>query len=273
MNMQKRIASDYLCAALDGLNIFDPKEMEQEIKNRLSAYKGNVAWVKIGMEAFYASYGIFDILALVKEYGFKIFLDLKLKDIGKDTIKNSSAVLTTKGVDIFNVHADGMEEMMKLAVEGINIAASKLAIEKPKIIAVTVLTSMDDNDLKKLGVNRTVKEQVLFLAKLAASCEFDGIVSSALELDVIRHKLPQGFFYVNPGIRLADEDSTGQKRIATPDLAIENGSSLLVVGRPFYENLSYEQQAASAEKYNQIVTQTLEKMWGNYARDIFSRRI
>lgn len=280
MDNNPKESSDYLCAALDGFDLLSSSdELKTDVTRRLeNIKKGNVGWVKIGMELYYSAE--FDIIGLAKSYDFKIFLDLKLKDIAYNTIRNTAAVLTAKGVDIFNVHADGGSKMMKAAVDGSQIAAEQLGIDRPKIIAVTVLTSISYEELKEVGIsagfvdkcimftlsflgkdafNFFIKKQVLRLAKLAAKCGLDGIVSSALDLSGIFYKLPKGFLFITPAIRFPKGDSTGQERVATPDFAVREGATLLVVGRPFYDKLSDEEQVEAMLLMNEMILLYVKK--------------
>ncbi|MDD2871513.1 MAG: orotidine-5'-phosphate decarboxylase [Candidatus Gracilibacteria bacterium] len=249
-------ASDYLCMALDGFDIFQENHIyAEEFRQRLRSKVELISWVKIGMEVFYS--GKVECIEIAKGYGYKVFLDLKLKDIAYDTIKNTSTVLASRGVDLFNVHADGGSKMMKASVEGAEIASQRMGIPRPKIIGVTVLTSMDEKDLYEIGLHSTTKEQVLRLALLAQESGMDGIVCSALDLEYLKPELPEDFIYVTPGIRLPENNTIGQKRIATPQLAFENGSTLQVIGRPLYENKTIVQQVQAAMDFNSIIKELL----------------
>lgn len=249
-------ASDYLCMALDGFDIFmDSQTYSEEFRQRLRGKLDYFSWVKIGMEVFYS--GKVNAIEIAKGYRYKVFLDLKLKDIAYDTIKNTSTVLASRGVDLFNVHADGGSKMMKAAVEGAEIASQRLGIPRPKIIGVTVLTSMDEKDLYEIGVHNSTKDQVLKLALLAQNSGMDGIVCSALDLEYLKPELPEDFIFVTPGIRLPENSTIGQKRIATPQLAFENGSTLQVIGRPLYENKNIAQQVQAAMDFNSIIKELL----------------
>ena len=168
--------------------------------------------------------------SLVKELkkdGFKIFLDLKLHDI-PNTVKAAMAKIGELGVDITNVHAEGGIEMMKAAKEGLN---STEAGKNTMLIAVTVLTSINDDILhNELGIKDELKvnDVVRKYALNAKNAGLDGVVCSALEAPIIKEI---GFMSVTPGIRLLGDDVNDQKRVATPTLAKENGSTYIVVGR------------------------------------------
>ena len=132
------------------------------------------------------------------------------------------------GVWMVNVHASGGVEMMTKAKQ----ALEQFGDKAPLLIAVTVLTSMDENELKRLGVEKTPAEQVIYLAKLAKESGLDGVVCSAQEAKKLKAELGADFKLVTPGIRPAGSDAGDQKRIMTPKQAIEDGSDYLVVGRP-----------------------------------------
>lgn len=195
--------------------------------------KKDVKFFKVGLELF-SSCGP-DIVKKIKEKGCRIFLDLKLHDI-PNTVAKTAAALTRLGVGIINVHALGGGEMMRSACEAVKTEAKKLAIEKPKLIAVTILTSMDENNLMKIGINDNMEIQVLRLARLAKDSGLDGIVASPAEVKLIRKALGKDFLIVTPGVRPLWADTNDQKRIATPKEAIDNGADFIVVGRPITES-------------------------------------
>ena len=187
---------------------------------------------KIGSELF-TSCGP-DIVAAIKRMGCDIFLDLKFHDI-PNTVAKSTAVVVRLSVSILNVHALGGYDMMKRCAEAARDEAKKLKEERPKVIAVTILTSMDENSLKKIGINDNMEKQVLKLAKLAKDASFDGVVASPSEVKLIRKELGQEFIIVTPGVRPEWAAANDQKRIATPKEAVLNGATYIVVGRPIVE--------------------------------------
>jgi len=261
MNNNSKKSSDYLCAALDGFDLsLGDIDLIDAIYNRLIPISNDIGWVKVGMELFYSSYGKCDVLKIINNQNLKIFLDLKLKDIALDTIKNTSGVLTAKGVDMFNIHADGTFKMMRAAIEGADSVSQNLGIERPKIIGVTVLTSMDEDDLKEIGINSSMNVQVLRLALLAQKSGLDGIVCSALDLEYLKTELPDDFIFVTPGIRLPKGDATGQSRVATPDFAIEQGATHLVVGRPIYSHKQATEQQNVVSIINKMIQSGLLKL-------------
>ena len=194
--------------------------------------KAEVEIFKIGSELF-TSCGP-GIVSAVKSRGCGIFLDLKFHDIPNTTSK--AAVAATKmGVSIINFHALGGYDMMKRAKEAVVIEAEELKIERPKLIAVTILTSMNRNGLKKTGINDNMKKEVLKLAALAKEAGLDGVVASASEVKLIRKHLGDYFTIITPGVRPEWAVANDQKRIATPKEAVLNGATYIVVGRPIVE--------------------------------------
>jgi orotidine-5'-phosphate decarboxylase len=214
-----------LIVALD----VDTKEKAFGLVEKL---KSEVSIFKIGSELF-TSCGP-DIVTVVRKSGCGIFLDLKFHDIPSTVVKAVVAA-TRLGVSILNLHASGGYDMMKRAREAVAIEAEKLKIEKPKLIAVTVLTSMDENSLKNIGIDDSMEKQVLRLAKLAKDASLDGVVASPSEVNLIRREMGGEFIIVTPGVRPEWAVANDQKRTATPKRAILNGATYIVVGRPIVE--------------------------------------
>ena len=186
-------------------------------------------FVKIGMELFYAEGPV--MIKQLKERGHKVFLDLKLHDI-PNTVKKSMQVLGEYGVDMVNVHAAGGIEMMKAAKEGLMLGAARYA-EKPKLIAVTQLTSTDEEALhNELLIEKPMKEVVKQYALNAKEAGLDGVVCSAHEAAEIHSVCGDDFLTVTPGIRFAESTSDDQKRVMSPAQAKDAGSDYIVVGRP-----------------------------------------
>ncbi len=162
----------------------------------------------------------------VQKLGFDVFLDLKFHDIPNTTAK-AVAAAASLGVWMVNVHASGGEKMLLAAKEAlVNIKNA------PLLIAVTVLTSMSDDDLLGLGITRTAAQQALFLAQLTRQCELTGVVCSAHEAAQIKAVCGHDFATVTPGIRPSFAQKNDQTRIMTPAQAVANGSDYLVIGRP-----------------------------------------
>ena len=161
-------------------------------------------------------------------------MDLKFHDIPNTAAKAARAAAGL-GVFLFNVHALGGYDMMKKAALAAGEEAKNLKIEKPKVIAVTVLTSMDENNLKKTGIDDNMENQVLRLAKLAEASGLDGVVASPAEVRLIRKNIRKDFLIVTPGVRPLWAAAGDQKRIAAPKEAVDNGADFIVVGRPIIE--------------------------------------
>lgn len=185
----------------------------------LAAQTGDCAgYFKVGGRLFTAEGP--DLVRELKHAGNGVFLDLKFHDI-PNTVAEAAVAATGLGVDFFDVHAMGGEEMMKAAVEASREEASRLDITPPRILAITVLTSMS-----------STVDEVLALAERAKDAGVDGVVSSAWEAKRIREELGTDFQIVTPGIRPAWAAKNDQRRIATPEVAIANGADFIVVGRP-----------------------------------------
>lgn len=195
----------------------------------LQQLKGVVRYYKIGLELFTA-HG-WKAVNLVKNFGGRVFLDLKLHDI-PNTVSRTMAAVCEHEVDMVNVHALGGFEMMREAREAIE-KYSVGHVRKPKLVAVTVLTSHDQGTLtKELGISRSVKAEVLKLAAFSKKAGLDGIVCSPQETSWVRGKFRKDFIIVTPGIRPAGTEKGDQKRIYPPAKAVEAGSDYIVVGRP-----------------------------------------
>ncbi len=214
-----------LIVALD----VDTKEKALALVDKL---KKDVKTFKVGSELF-TSCGP-EIVQEVHNRGCAVFLDLKFHDI-PNTVARSAASAVKLGVFMFNVHTSGGADMMKKVAAAVSEEAKKLKAAKPKVIAVTVLTSMDENNLKKVGVGDNMEAQVLRLAKLAKESGLDGVVASAVEIKPIRAALGKDFIIVTPGVRPSWAAVNDQKRIATPKEAIDSGADFIVVGRPIIE--------------------------------------
>lgn len=191
--------------------------------------KGVVHYYKVGLELFTAH--SWKAVNLVKNYGGKVFLDLKLHDI-PNTVSRTLAAVCEHEVDLVNVHALGGFEMMKTAREAVEKYSSGRVI-KPKLIAVTILTSHSQETLKKdLCIKKKVKDEVIHLASLAQKAGLDGVVCSPQETAWVRKKCGKDFVIVTPGVRPVGAAIGDQKRIETPEKAIKSGASYIVVGRP-----------------------------------------
>lgn len=180
--------------------------------------------VKVGKELFTRS-GPALVKDLVAE-GFDVFLDLKFHDI-PNTVAQACQAAAELGVWMMNVHASGGRAMMEAAQKAIGNGENK-----PLLIAVTILTSLKEQDLQEVGIESSVAKQVERLALLSQDCGLDGVVCSPMEVSELRNVINTDFCLVTPGIRPAGSDVGDQKRIMTPAEAITKGSNYLVIGRP-----------------------------------------
>lgn len=180
--------------------------------------------LKVGKELFTAA-GPQLVEKLIAK-NFQVFLDLKFHDI-PNTVAKACEAASNLGVWMLNVHASGGTAMMQAALEGVD--KSK---QSPYLIAVTVLTSMSQENLNEIGVENSIENQVLKLAKLTRLAGLHGVVCSALEAKLLKQQLPSDFLLVTPGIRPASASKDDQTRILTPTQALMVGASYLVIGRP-----------------------------------------
>lgn len=210
-----------VCLPLDGLGTLD------DIRAMVRELAPYVGMFKIGKESF-TRFGPAAVEA-VHDHGAGVFLDLKYHDI-PNTVRGAVRAAAELGVAIINVHASGGRAMMEAAREGVESATGEA---RPKVIAVTVLTSIDDAVLNdEVGVPGPVEDHVLRLARLTQDAGLDGIVCSAADLAALRGALRPGFLFVTPGIKgTSTPAGADQKRVMSPGRAVEAGSSLLVVGR------------------------------------------
>lgn len=202
----------------------------------------NTCRLKVGKELF-AVAGPEFVKALINQ-GFDVFLDLKYHDI-PNTVAKAVQAAASMGVWMVNVHAMGGQKMMQ---------AAKQALAEyehpPLLIAVTVLTSATETDLHEIGFAGSAQENVLRLAKLAQKSGLDGVVCSAHEVTLLRKECGSSFCLVTPGIRPKESQANDQKRIMTPQKAMQMGSSYLVIGRPITQA---ENPTQSLKKINQAI--------------------
>lgn len=228
------MADERLIAALD----VPTRAAAEQLVTRLGE---SVSDYKVGMELFYALGG--DIVTWLKEREKKVFLDLKLHDI-PNTVGNGLCSLLRLRPDILNVHTAGGLRMMRTASASLHRAAEEAGVPCPKLIGVTVLTSMDAEDWTGLGHTGTIADAVLRRAQLAQEAGLDGVVASPAETAEIRRTCGADFLIVTPGIRPAGVSHDDQRRVMTPAGAIRAGASQIVVGRAIY---AAEDPRAAAE--------------------------
>lgn len=194
-------------------------ESAQEARSIVTSLGDSVSFYKVGLE-LYASAGM-DFVRELKSQGHRVFLDLKLYDI-PETVRRAVVQIARTGVDFLTIH--GMRQVMQVAVAG--RGASDL-----KLLAVTVLTSVDDADLAADGYSKTTSELVALRAQSAMTDGVDGLICSPLDVRAVRAVTGPGAILVTPGVRSAGASAADQKRIATPAQAIANGADYLVIGR------------------------------------------
>lgn len=201
---------------------FDKKNEALSFVDRISPTDCKL---KVGKEMF--TYFGPEFVKTLTGKGFDVFLDLKFHDI-PNTVAKAVTAAADLGVWMVNVHASGGRQMMTNAKQ----ALENYGNDAPLLIAVTVLTSMSEDDLRGLGINKTPAEQVNFLAQLTKDSGLDGVVCSAMEAEQLKLSLGKEFKLVTPGIRPAGSAQDDQQRIMTPEQAISVGVDYLVIGRP-----------------------------------------
>jgi orotidine-5'-phosphate decarboxylase len=251
-NVKNRVTHDpmdRLIVALDLPNAATALQMADRLK-------GCCKWMKVGMELYYAAGN--EVVQELRDRGFEVFLDLKLHDI-PNTVAGGVRSVTGTGASLLTVHAGGGEQMMRAALQATNVEGA------PKLLAVTVLTSMDVAELRTVGVvgvangagsetSGLVQMQVLRLARLARIAGIDGLVCSAEEVAAVRSAMGPKALLVVPGIRPAEAKGRrdDQRRVASPASAIAHGASMLVVGRPITQ--AADPARAAAEIMEEIAT-------------------
>lgn len=235
------MADDRLIVALDVKTLTDMQQIVDNLEESVSYYK-------VGMELFYAAGE--STVKYLRDKGKSVFLDLKLHDI-PNTVAHGVRSLTELGVQIITLHGQGGRVMMAQAVDMAKAAAAEFGVERPKLLAITVLTSFDDENWEAIGGQLPIADQVVRLAKLAQDAGMDGVVASPLEAERIRQVCGDDFLIVTPGVRPAFAASDDQKRVATPAGALRSGASALVIGRPVT-------QAADPREAVKLITEEME---------------
>jgi orotidine-5'-phosphate decarboxylase len=214
-----------IICALDTTDVQHASRLAQQLAGKVGA-------LKLGLEFFTAN-GASGVGA-ISQHKLPIFLDLKFHDIPNTVAK---AIRATAGLDTFmmTVHTAGGQAMLKAAGDAAREVAQSTGKAKPLIVGVTVLTSLDQNDLTSIGVAGAVGDQVKRLAELAQKAGLDGVVCSPQEIEIVRKSCGKNFTLVVPGIRPAGSGKGDQKRVMTPKEALEKGADYLVIGRPITE--------------------------------------
>ncbi len=193
------------------------------------ALAGEAKWVKIGMTLYYA-YGT-DLVRMMKARGYKVFLDLKFFDIPHQ-VEGAARSAAATGADMLTMHTTGGQAMMEAAERGARAGAADAGAASPATLGITVLTSMNQDTLHEIGIERPVEEQVLSMASLAARSGISGVVASPREAAMLRESLGERAYIVTPGVRPAGSAVGDQSRVATPKDAFDWGASHIVIGRP-----------------------------------------
>jgi orotidine-5'-phosphate decarboxylase len=221
--IEATLTKDKLIVALD-------VHTAAEARALVAALRDAAGMFKIGSQLFTAAGP--EIAKEIIESGARVFLDLKFHDIPVQ-VAGAARAATELGVSMFTVHASGGSEMMSRAAEAVTETAARTGLARPRVVAVTVLTSVDYLTLSEIGITANPLECVLRLAKLAANSGMDGVVASALEAKALRSSLTNpGLLIVTPGVRPAGGPLDDQKRVTTPAVALRAGADYLVIGRP-----------------------------------------
>lgn len=216
------IADERIIVALD----VDSRVKMQNLTERLGSA---VNYYKVGMELFYSAGA--ETVEYLRQQDKHIFLDLKLHDI-PNTVAAAVTSLTRLGASILSIHAAGGRSMLQAAAHAADEAAVRYGVERPKLVAITALTSFDEQGWQEIGGILPISSHVVKLAQLAQAAGIDGVVASPQEAALIRAACGSEFVIVTPGIRPASAAVNDQRRIATPTEAIKSGANRLVVGRP-----------------------------------------
>jgi orotidine-5'-phosphate decarboxylase len=217
------IAKDKLIVALD----VDTADRALALVDQL---KASVGMFKVGLQLFTAAGP--DLVRRIVSQGHRVFLDLKYHDI-PNTVAMAAVEATRLGVSLFNIHTSGGSEMMKWTAQAVAETCAREKLTAPKVLGVTLLTSVDQQTLKQIGIDGQTSTIVGRLAKLAQESGLDGVVASAREIALIRDAVPQrDFLIVTPGIRSAADEVQDQRRTMTAAEAIRAGADYIVVGRP-----------------------------------------
>ncbi|HIC92152.1 MAG TPA: orotidine-5'-phosphate decarboxylase [Syntrophaceae bacterium] len=231
----------------------DVSEIE-EAKRWVRLLKDHVGLFKVGSQLF--THVGPSIIDMIKQEGRDVFLDLKYHDTPY-TVANACKEAVKLGVAMYDLHALGGLAMMRQAVSATDTKAREMGIVKPKVLAVTILTSMDKQDILDIGISHAPEDAVLKLALLGKQAGVDGVVAAPQEVKMIRENCGQDFIIVTPGIRTIKDQKDDQKRTLTPDEALRMGADFMVIGRPIrhakdplkvIENILKDMEVAQCQK-------------------------
>lgn len=224
LTQKEQEAKKRVCLALDVPTVDEALDLAQELSDYVGTFKvGKQLHTAAGSEGI-------NIFGEIFKRGGKVFFDSKFHDT-PNTVYEASKAAAVPGVFVFNIHVAGGEEMCKKAVLGAMDGAKERGIERPKVIGVTVLTSLNDDDLKTQNLGIGYDELVLKRAELAQEWGLDGIVCPASKAGEMEKKFGSDFLYITPGIAWGGNAGTGQKQLYTPDMAVRDcSSSILVIG-------------------------------------------
>lgn len=207
--------------------VIDVNKRSQLMK-MLAAIGGKVSTVKLGLEMIY-SVGA-EVSDIARRTGYDVMFDAKLMDI-PNTIRGASAAIARLRPSLVTIYALGGRDMLKASINALRESSESLGQIRPKLMAVTVLTSLDDSDLESMGFSGGYMYTVKKLAGVALEAGVDGIVCSPGEVETLRKEFGDDFYIATPGIRLEEDSAGDQKRVNTPEEAISRGADMIIVGR------------------------------------------
>lgn len=223
MRITKAEAKEKIIVALDVATAKEAMELVELLHDEVGAFK-------IGLQLYNAEGP--DIIHDIQEAGGKVFVDLKFHDI-PNTVAQTTKVITGRGAFMFTVHAGGGARMLEATANAKNQTATEKGVDNPIALAVTVLTSLSQEEFEnEIGIARKVEDQVIHWAKMAKNAGMDGVVASPKEIKAIRQACGDDLIIVTPGIRPLWAAANDQSRIMTPKQAVEAGADYLVIGRP-----------------------------------------
>ena len=209
---------------VSGVRVGDESSLAEK---QIALMGGKVGWIKVN-SAFVG--GGHNLTTAVTATGAKLWTDLKWHDVPNTVASYVSEAVGIRGLSLFNVHASGGPKMLKAVMDKLSgLFPADEMVQRPMAIAITVLTSISEEEFKQMGHTCTIAEQVMRLARLTKDAGLDGVVASPLEAKMLRAEFGQDFLIVTPGIRFAEEAKDGQARVATPKEAIANGADMVVM--------------------------------------------